>query len=72
MSEAQHFFIAHSIATARGMKLSEAVVYLRGLLQSCSEETDLRELQQLYVTLSESDKQLELIQNGQLKLSLPH
>lgn len=51
------------------MKLPDAVLYLRGLLQTCEVEA-LPELRLILAKLSESDKQLELIQSGQLKFSL--
>lgn len=70
MNEAQQFFISQTIALVRGMKIHDAVIYLRGLLQTCADEASLPELRKVYINLSESDKQLELIQNGQLKLSL--
>lgn len=70
MNESQEFFIAQSIAHARTLPLPEAVVYLRGLLQSCVDSPSLDPIRQVYIGLSESDKQLELIQSAQLKFKL--
>lgn len=71
MSDPQQFFIAEAIAHARSLSMEEAVVFLRGLLQSCSDDEALAPLRNAYSVLSESDRQLELIQTGQLKLNFP-
>lgn len=70
MNEAEQFFISQTMTQVRGMKLPDAVLYLRGLLQTCADENALPEIRRIYVNLSESDRQLELIQTGQLKLPL--
>lgn len=70
MSEAQAIFIRESVAHAREMKLAAAVVFLRGLLESVEDEAVRSPIQNVFILLTESDRQLELIQTGQLKLNL--
>lgn len=70
MSNAQEYFIAESIAHARTLPLPDAVRFLRGLLESCGDENALAPIRNVYIALSQSDNQLELIQNGQLKFKL--
>jgi hypothetical protein len=67
---AQAVFIARSIELARSLPLKEAVVYVRGLCQLCQDEGVIDEIRRISSLLSESDRQLELIQTGQLKLRL--
>lgn len=64
------FFLNESLAHARTLPLAESVIFLRGMLQSCSDSEAINRIRQIYIPLSESDRQLELIQSGQLKLVL--
>lgn len=68
MNNPKDFFVAESIAHARSLPLADAVVFLQGLLQSCSDADALAPIRNAYIAMSQSDKQLELIQTGQLKL----
>lgn len=71
MTEAEHFFLTESIAHARRMKIPDAVLYLRGLLQSTVSTEMSEKIRGICISLSESDRQLELLQGSQLKLNLP-
>lgn len=70
MSEATEFFLAESIAHARTLSVAQAVLYLRGMVQSCTDSEAVEHIRKAYIGLSESDRQLELIQTRQLKLKL--
>ena len=65
---AQQFFYVECVAHARQLPLADAILFLSGMLQSCSDEKALAPVRNCFITLSESDKQLELIQTGQMKL----
>jgi hypothetical protein len=69
MSEAQKFFFAECAQRARELPLAKAVEFLRGCIEAC-ESIDGTEIQKIFVALSETDRQLELIQTGQMKLKL--
>jgi len=69
MNEAREFFIRESIAHARALNVAHAVLFIRGLLESCDDNDAVVRLRAIYTALSESDRQLELIQSGQLKLN---
>lgn len=71
MTEAQQFFLCECIAHVRELKLADAVLFLRGMLESVEDEALKSPIQNAFVLLTESDRQLELIQSGQLKLRLP-
>jgi len=71
MTESQLFFAQEAVTHAREMKLQHAVVFLRGLLESLDDPSIKAVINPIYVMLTESDRQLELIQGGQLKLKLP-
>ena len=70
----EQFFIQQAIAHARSLPLAEAVLFLRGLLALAEGDDSLREVRLIYAALSESDRQLSLIETGQLRLPLdvPH
>jgi hypothetical protein len=68
MSDPVEFFITESIAHARQMPTKDAVIFLRGLLQSSLESPAIDRIRAAFIALSESDRQLELIQSGQMKL----
>ena len=70
MNDPVEYFLTESIAHARALPLGESVVFLRGMLQSCSDTKAVQRIRALYIPLSESDRQLELIQSGQMKLPL--
>jgi hypothetical protein len=69
-SDPVEFFFTQAIAFARSLPLSQAVLFLRGMLQSCSDSPATDQVRRIYVGLSESDRQLWLIESGQLKLDL--
>lgn len=70
MNTAIAFFISEAISHARSLPLAQAVEFLRGLLQSCSDSEVTEAIRKVFISLSESDKQLDLIQAQQLKLRL--
>lgn len=59
-SPAERFFFQEAAAHARQLPLHHAVLFLRGLLQASVESPLKSEIHQIYLNLSESDKQLEL------------
>lgn len=69
MTEAQLFFTREAIVHARELPVRDAVIYLHGLRDSIEDEEVKAPIQQIYMLLTESDRQLELIQTGQLKLN---
>jgi hypothetical protein len=71
MTDAQGFFVSDSVARVRELKLSKSVLFLRGMMESVEDEDIRSQIGPIYISLSESDRQLELIQLGQLKLDLP-
>lgn len=71
MSEAMEFFLQSSVNHARTMPLTDSVRYLRGLLEVAGDHPAVSELRHAFVCLTESDRQLELISVGQMKLPLP-
>ena len=71
MTTNQHYFVTESISHARELPLKDAVIFLRGLLESCGDEEAVAPIRDAFISLSHSDSQLELIQSGQLKLNLP-
>jgi len=70
MSDPVEFFLRESIARARSMSVGDSVIFLRGLLQSCSDTYATQQIRPLFVCLSEIDRRLNLIQSGQMKLHL--
>lgn len=70
MDEAQKFFFAECAARARELPLSDAVKFLRGWSVSCEDSPEQESVRRILVALSESDRQLELIKTGQMKLQL--
>lgn len=70
MNDARAFFLAGSLTHARTLPLASSVLYIRGLLQNCADGEDLEHVRRIYISLSESDKQLELICSQQTKLPL--
>lgn len=69
MTEAEHYFFAECARRARELPLARSVQFLRGCLLAspAALETDL---QKIFVAVSQSDRQLELIQTGRLRLHL--
>lgn len=68
MNEAQDFFLRECAAHARSLPVTQAILYLRGLLISCNESSALEGLHAIYDRLVQSDNQLDLIHTGQMKL----
>ena len=68
MNTPQDYFVVQAITHARTLPMADAVIFLRGLLQSCNDERAFAPVRNAYMALSQSDKQLDLIQTGQLKL----
>lgn len=68
MTEAQEFFYAECASRARELPLTEAVKFLHGMSLSCGDAPADNLVAKILIALSESDRQLELIQTGQLKL----
>jgi|GEM_PF-2764959 len=66
------FFIAEAVRHARSLPFSNAVRFINGMLLSLNAEhgaiTDLRSTLNKMVA---SDQQLDLLQLGQMKLTLP-
>lgn len=68
MNEDINFFLRESAGHARSLPVREAVAFLRGLLLVCDPSmTD--QIRHQFDALSNSDRQLELIQTGQIKLN---
>jgi HD-like signal output (HDOD) protein len=55
------FFIAESIKLARSMPISEARVYLAGLLDALGETPESHDVRHAFTLLDASDRQLELL-----------
>jgi hypothetical protein len=71
VKDATTFFIQQTVEYARTkLPVSEAVVYLRGLLEIGGEHPKMDPVRFAFTTLSESDRQLELVQTGQMVLNL--
>jgi hypothetical protein len=70
MDDPVEFFLTEAIAHARTLPMAKSVVFLRGLLQSCGDDKVADQIRRIYIPLSESDRQLELIATKQLKLKL--
>lgn len=64
------FFIAETAAEVRGMSVSEARTYLRGLLMLIGENSAIDSLREIYRHLDVADAQIELIADPQAKLNL--
>lgn len=71
MIDPREYFLQEAIAHARTLPLKDAVVFLRGLLECGQESKAMGAVRSLFLLLSESDRQLELIELGQLKLKFP-
>lgn len=69
MSDTKQVWIEESIRTARTLPLPKAIAFLHGLLLSCEDSEGTRHIRKIYLSLSESDKQLQLIEDGQLRLT---
>lgn len=69
-NEAIEFFVRGAIAHARTLPIGEAVKFLRGLLEMAGDQPEVAEVRQVFVKLSDSDHQLELISRPQLNLPL--
>lgn len=70
MSSHREYFFQEAIAHARTLPVPDAVKFLGGLLQSCTDNDGVAPVRNAFIALSQSDRQLELIQSGQLKLNL--
>jgi hypothetical protein len=68
MIDAREFFLTEAVAHARTLPLKDSIEFLRGLLQWANESPATESVRSVFIHLSESDRQLELIQTGQLKL----
>lgn len=60
MDDAEKFFLSEAVTHARSLNISDAVLFLRGLLQSCSDSQAAANIRSIYIALSESDRQLQL------------
>lgn len=69
MSEPQQLWLEESVRTARALPLPKAIQFLHGLLLSCEDNEATQHIRKIYQSLSESDKQLQLIEDGQLRLA---
>jgi pyridoxal biosynthesis lyase PdxS len=63
-------FVRQSLAHARTLPLTEARIYLHGLMLLTEGEAGMGPVRIAYQHLCESDAQLELIASGQLRLPL--
>lgn len=74
MNKAELFFIQECVAHARtNLPLREALTYLSGMLTICGDNPAVSAVRNAFIQMSDSDRQLELIQMGQLPLPLqPH
>lgn len=71
MNEAEEFFVCESIGRARELPLPDAIKFLRGLLSVCGDENEaVSVIRSNFTHLSESDRQLHLIQTRQMRLPL--
>lgn len=70
MTTPQQFFIKEAVAHARQLPLADAVVFLRGMLESIHDEPAFAPIRAAFAALSQSDSHLELIESGQLTLPL--
>jgi hypothetical protein len=68
MTENQEFFLAECCVHARRLSVPDAVKFLRGLAATCGEDPAVDSVRTILIALSESDRQLELIQTRQMKL----
>lgn len=68
MIDAREYFLTEAVTHARTLPLKDAVEFLRGLLQCCNETPATEQVRTVFLHLSESDRQLELIQSGQMKM----
>ena len=70
MTEAQQFYIRKSIFFARQMSFPDSLLYLRGFLESSPDTPEFHQIREIFSRLVADDRQLELIQTGQLKLNI--
>jgi hypothetical protein len=70
MNDPVEFFLREALAHARTMPLRDAALFLHGFVLSCADKKVADQVRPLFVQVSESDRQLELIQSGQMKLNL--
>lgn len=68
MSQPQEIWFRESVRTARTLPLREAVLFIQGLLMSCHDSEAKDEMRKIYTSLANTDKQLQLIEDGQLRL----
>lgn len=64
------FFLSHALAHGRTLPMKEALSYFNGLLQLAGDTKEVARIRAVFVRLQECDRQLELIQHGQIKLNL--
>jgi hypothetical protein len=67
--EAQHIWLEESVRTVRSLPLPRALGFLRGMISSCLDTAMADELRKVYTSLAASDRQLQLIEEGQLRLN---
>jgi hypothetical protein len=66
-STARKFFLEQAITFGRSLPVKDAVVYFRGLVLSCDDSDAVCQVRKLVASLSETDRQLDLIATGQTK-----
>jgi len=69
LNDAQTYFLREATAHAQALPLHQAVIYLEGLLQSVKDSELTAHLRKIYTTLSELDRQIDLIKTGQTNSS---
>ena len=70
MNEHETFFLQQSVKHALTLSHRDCLHYLQGLLFAVGDYEPAHDLRSLVIRLRETDVQLELIANGQLKLGL--
>jgi hypothetical protein len=70
MNADQEFFIRQSVALARSLPVKDAVRFLSGFCLSCPDKQISGSVRKILIVLSESDRQLVLIETGQIPLPL--
>jgi hypothetical protein len=68
MSAATEFFCQQLAIHARSMKLHDAVIFLRGALESTGENPEMVEVKRAHEALVLADDQLEVL-GGQMRLN---
>lgn len=64
MSAEVDFYIAHLVAHARSLPLSDAVPFLAGALELAGERAEMEDVKRAHRALIVADDQLELIAGG--------